>query len=377
MLRASGFAGSAAHSSQMSRRPPWLRSWLRLPSAGSVRFSSRISSGSRPCRRPATPEEVRELLSRYFDTCRRLVERYGGVVEKFIGDAVMAVWGTPVAQEDDAERAVRTALDLVAAVSALGDEVGATELRGASGVLTGEAAVTLGASAKAWSPATWSTRRRGSRRRPSRPPSWWRGDATGDRAGDRVRGRGRARAEGQGRAGSRCVAPCESSARSGGALRSDGLEAPFVGRERELRLVKELFHASAESHARSWSRWRDRRHRQVAARVGVREVRRRPGRRRSGGTAAAASPTARASRSGRWRDGADAGGIAEGEAPDSPRAKLAAWLEEHVPDAEERAWVGPRLANLLGLEERAIPTARISSPRGGCSSSGWPTRARW
>jgi len=70
------------------------------------------------------PEEVRELLSRYFDTCRRLIGLYGGVVEKFIGDAVMAVWGTPVATEDDAERAVRTALDLVAAVQSLGQEAG-------------------------------------------------------------------------------------------------------------------------------------------------------------------------------------------------------------------------------------------------------------
>src|SRR5919197_463619 len=66
-------------------------------------------------------------------------------VQKFFGDAVMAVWGTPVAQEDDAERAVRASLDLVAAVSALGDEVGAPELRARAGVLTGEAAVTLGA----------------------------------------------------------------------------------------------------------------------------------------------------------------------------------------------------------------------------------------
>ena len=57
-------------------------------------------------------EEVRELLSRYFDTCPTLIARYGGTVEKFIGDAVMAVWGTPVATEDDAERAVRAALDL-------------------------------------------------------------------------------------------------------------------------------------------------------------------------------------------------------------------------------------------------------------------------
>jgi class 3 adenylate cyclase len=52
-------------------------------------------------------EEVRELLSRYFDTARDVVERYEGVVEKFIGDAVMAVWGTPVAHEDDAVRRAR------------------------------------------------------------------------------------------------------------------------------------------------------------------------------------------------------------------------------------------------------------------------------
>ena len=58
-------------------------------------------------------EDTRELLSRYFETCQRLITRYGGTVEKFIGDAVMAVWGTPVANEDDAERAVRAALDLV------------------------------------------------------------------------------------------------------------------------------------------------------------------------------------------------------------------------------------------------------------------------
>src|SRR5436309_13638017 len=94
------------------------------------------------------PEETRELLSRYFETCRRLIGVYGGMVEKFIGDAVMAVWGTPVATEDDAERAVRAALDLVAAVSALGDEIGEPGRRARAGVLTGEAAVTLGAQAE-------------------------------------------------------------------------------------------------------------------------------------------------------------------------------------------------------------------------------------
>jgi len=61
-------------------------------------------------------EATRDLLSRYFELARTLIIRYGGTVEKFIGDAVMAVWGTPVATESDAERAVRAALDLVASI---------------------------------------------------------------------------------------------------------------------------------------------------------------------------------------------------------------------------------------------------------------------
>ena len=56
-------------------------------------------------------EEARELLTRYFDLSRDVIDRYGGTIEKFIGDAVMAVWGAPTAHEDDAERAVRAALD--------------------------------------------------------------------------------------------------------------------------------------------------------------------------------------------------------------------------------------------------------------------------
>ena len=65
------------------------------------------------------PEEVRAIQSRYFEVARGTVAVYGGVIEKFIGDAVVAVWGAPVAHEDDAERAVRAALDLVAAVGEL------------------------------------------------------------------------------------------------------------------------------------------------------------------------------------------------------------------------------------------------------------------
>ena len=80
--------------------------------------------GFTPLSESKDSEEVRELLSAYFDRCRVIVGRYGGVVEKFIGDAVMAVWGVPVAHEDDAERAVRAGLELAAAVAAMGAEVG-------------------------------------------------------------------------------------------------------------------------------------------------------------------------------------------------------------------------------------------------------------
>ena len=91
------------------------------------------------------PEEVRELLSGYFDTAREVIARYGGVVEKFIGDAVMAVWGTPIAREGDAERAVRAGLDLVAAVTRLGEAGSLPGLAARVGVVTGQVAVNLDA----------------------------------------------------------------------------------------------------------------------------------------------------------------------------------------------------------------------------------------
>src|SRR5690606_17234369 len=89
-------------------------------------------------------EDARELLSRFFDGCRQVVDRYGGTIEKFIGDAVMAVWGVPTAHEDDAERAVRAGLELTRMVGDLAaDASGALSMR--VGIVTGEVAVTLGA----------------------------------------------------------------------------------------------------------------------------------------------------------------------------------------------------------------------------------------
>src|SRR5581483_3295901 len=86
------------------------------------------------------PEDVRATPSPYYARLRAELEHYGGTVEKFIGDAVMAVFGAPVAHEDDAERAVRAALAIRDAMS---DDERGLEVR--IGVNTGEALVALGA----------------------------------------------------------------------------------------------------------------------------------------------------------------------------------------------------------------------------------------
>ena len=118
------------------------------------------------------------MLTRYFAACEEIIGRYGGTVEKFIGDAVMAVWGVPTTHEDDAERAVRAALDLVATVGAMTDAGANLALRAA--VLTGDAAATVGAQGNPWLPATSSTPPRASRAR-HRPDRSWSGRPPGAR----------------------------------------------------------------------------------------------------------------------------------------------------------------------------------------------------
>ena len=191
-------------------------------------------------------EDTRELLSHYFDLAHDVIARYGGTVEKFIGDAVMAVWGAPVAQEDDAERAVRAALELVDAVRALGPSVQAR-----AGVLTGEAAVTLGAVGQgmvAGDLVNTASRLQSV----AAPGTVLVGEAT-HRAASRAivfEPAGEQALKGK-------TAPIPAwralrvVAERGGRNRSEALEAPFVGRDDELRLLKDLFHATTrEQRAR-------------------------------------------------------------------------------------------------------------------------------
>ena len=86
------------------------------------------------------PEALRALMTRYFSVMRTIVERHGGTVEKFIGDAVMAVFGIPVVHEDDALRAVRAASEIRDALSAMNAELEATRgfaIRFRTGITTG------------------------------------------------------------------------------------------------------------------------------------------------------------------------------------------------------------------------------------------------
>src|ERR671923_1914272 len=91
------------------------------------------------------PEDVEALLRPYHERLRRELERFGGTVEKFIGDAVVGVFGAPVAHEDDPERAVRAALAIQDAIAELNESDPALELEVRIGVNTGEALVSVGA----------------------------------------------------------------------------------------------------------------------------------------------------------------------------------------------------------------------------------------
>jgi class 3 adenylate cyclase/tetratricopeptide (TPR) repeat protein len=299
------------------------------------------------------PDEVRDLLSRYFETSRILVARYGGTVEKFIGDAVMAVWGTPVAQEDDAERAVRAALDLTRAVAELGHEVGWPDLRARAGVLTGEASVTIGATGEgmvAGDLVNTASRIQSA----ASPGSVYVGDATHRATEAAVAYEDAGLHELKGKAEPvRLWRAMRVVAMRGGALRSEGLEAPFVGRDAELRTVKDLFHASAEQ-----------RKAHMVSVVGIagigksrlswefykyidgllETIRWHRGRCLAYGEGVTYWALAEMVRS--------RAGILEAEDQGSARAKLHSTVEEHVPDSDERSWVESRLAHLLALEER-------------------------
>ncbi len=188
------------------------------------------------------PEEVRELLSAYFAVARTVVGRYGGTIEKFIGDAVMAVWGVPLSHEDDAERAVRAGLDLVSEVAALGEETGAPGLAMRVGIVTGSVAVTLGATNEGMV-AGDAVNTAARVQTAAEPGTVWVDVETRGLTQAAVAFSDMGEHTLKGKAEPARLFRADSIVASrGGAHRVDGLQAPFTGRDAELRRVKELVH---------------------------------------------------------------------------------------------------------------------------------------
>jgi class 3 adenylate cyclase/tetratricopeptide (TPR) repeat protein len=315
----------------------------------SVLFADLV--GFTPFAEERDPEETRAVLTRYFATARDVIGRYGGTVEKFIGDAVMAVWGAPVATENDAERAVRAALELTEAIRAL--DAG---LEARAAVLTGEAAVTIGAPDQGM--VAGDLVNTASRLQSAAPPgAVLVGESTHrsavsaiafEEAGEQVlRGK---------------VAPVRAwralrvVAEVGGRNRSESLEAPFVGRDEELRQLKDRFHGTSRERRAglvsvigaagvgksrlAWEflkyvdgllevvYWHDGRSPAYGERI----------------TFWALGEMVRAR-----------AGLLESDEPATTREKVAATVREHVSDADERRWIERALLVLLGVESGMSP----------------------
>jgi class 3 adenylate cyclase/tetratricopeptide (TPR) repeat protein len=301
---------------------------------------------------PRDPEEVRAFLMAYFASARETIERFGGTVDKFIGDAVMAVWGAVAAGEDDAERAVRAGLELTGSIPQLGAGLDLPGLSVRVGILTGEAAVGPGGNERGL--VVGDLVNTASRLQSIAPP------------GVVVVGESTYRATRlsiayepigeQALKGKQSPVPAWRATGvaglRGGWHRGGALEPPFGDREEELRLLKDALHNTG----------REKRSRLVAL-VGIAGI---------GKTRLAwefekyvdgiTEPIY-------WHEGHSPAygegialwalgdmvrrraGLAGGENPVDARERLMVMLDEYVPDPRERRWMEPRLAGLLGLVE--------------------------
>jgi class 3 adenylate cyclase len=295
-------------------------------------------------------EDTRELLTRYYETAQEIMARHGGTIEKFIGDAVMAVWGTPTAHEDDAERAVRSAIELVNAVARLASVDGPLQAR--AGVLTGEAAVSIGAAGQgmvAGDLVNTASRLQSA----AAPGTVLVGEATYRAASRAIEFEDAGARELKGKAGEVHVWRAVSVvALRGGEGRAVILEPPFVGRDDDLQLLKDLFHATAREGkprlvtvsglagiGKSRLLWELEKYLDGVIEGVFWQVGRSP----SYGEGISYWALAEMIR-GR-------AGISDADDADSVRQKVATTLERFLKDEAERRWIEARILGLLGLDE--------------------------
>jgi class 3 adenylate cyclase/tetratricopeptide (TPR) repeat protein len=326
---------------------------LGRPRAEERRFVTALFAdlvGFTPLTETTDAEDVRHLLTRYFDRSRAIIEGFGGVVDKFIGDAITAFWGAETSHEDDAERAVRAGLELVDAVAALGGKLGDPQLAARVGILSGETAVGPGGNQHGLiigdivnTAARLQT--------VAEPGTVIVGDSTKSLTEGSIE---YASLESQVLKGKAAPVPVWRAvgllSAQGGRRKTRGLEGPFVGRQEELRILKDQLSVVG----------RERRPRLISI-VGEGGI----GKSRlvaeleayAGGLADGVQWLQ--GRSPAYGDGVtfwalgemirQLAGLAETADAGTSLARLRATLSEYVLDSEDRRWIEPRLEGLLGL----------------------------
>ncbi|HSD02435.1 MAG TPA: adenylate/guanylate cyclase domain-containing protein, partial [Gaiellales bacterium] len=298
-------------------------------------------------------EDVRGTLAPYHALLREQLEHYGGTVEKFIGDAVMALFGAPVSHEDDPERAVRAALSIRAAIDRLNDEDPDLDLHVRVGVNTGEALVVLGAdAARGEGMASGDVVNTAARLQAAAPADGILVGETTFRATDRsIAYREAQPVVAKGKAS---PVPAWEAVEARARLGVDVIQrptSPLVGRRAEIDLLVDSLRRSRAEHAV-----------QLVTLVGV------PGIGKSRLVwelfqAVEADPdfiTWRQGRSLPYGDGVTfwalgemisaQAGILESDSADEAGAKLAATVADLIEDPAEAAWVTEHVRALAGLE---------------------------
>jgi class 3 adenylate cyclase/tetratricopeptide (TPR) repeat protein len=300
----------------------------------------------------ADPEDVRQALAAYHARASREIERFGGTVEKFVGDAVMAVYGAPVAHEDDAERAVLSALRIPPAIEELNASIPNAPLAVRIGIETGEAVVSVGAERSGQVIAIGDVVNTASRLQTVAPTGGIVvGEATHRLTRDLFDYEPREPVEVKGKAEPLAVWVAKGSRSRFGAELIRTPSTPLVDREDELELLKRIF--ALMMHEPSV---------QIVTLIGE------PGIGKSRLILELFAYTDDQPELVFWRQGrclpygegvsfwaiaaivkAHAG-ILDSDAADVARGKLAASVAGVVEEAAERDWVQDRLAPLIGLE---------------------------
>src|SRR3954471_10443832 len=199
-------------------------------------------SGSTSLGERLDPESVRQMISRYFQAMSDALERHGGTVEKFIGDAVMAVFGVPAVREDDALRAVRAAAEMKTALEELNDQLEqrfGVRLRVRTGVNTGE--VIAGDPSQGHGFVTGDAVNVAARLEQAAPDGEVLiGEPTYELVGDSVQVEEVAALDLKGKS-ERVPAYRLVEVMGEGARRGARLDAPLVGRAGELELLRQAF----------------------------------------------------------------------------------------------------------------------------------------